>query len=459
MLRSDLWPLGPQQIIITDPDIALHITAVKNQPKHPAEGMFIDPIVGRGNIVAADGPFWKHLHQMLAPAFAISHVRNMVGMIAEEVMTFRSILHSNAQSGQVFSLETTSSNLTFDIIGKATFGYSLNSQYKTSPALEYFDDICHSFIIERDGWNPFSKFVASRKRLAATKKLDALIGGMIKERFDVLQRDNITIGQKRGLSILDLVLRDHIEETRKADRQTSNLGPGFLELAITQIKTLLLGGTGTTTDTVCFIFMLLSTHPVVVQKLREEHDHIFTPSIDATYTMLHEYPGKINDLEYTSNVIKETLRLYPVGNTARAADSTGFITYDGQQWETTGHMICPVQHAMHYNPKFFPNPSSFDPDRFSRDESPRHAWRPFERGSRACLGQTLAMDELKIILLLTVRDFDFECANLEPNETQRVPWSTLDLTFGDRAFQQFIFEARPRDGMPMTVKAVARSDV
>lgn len=105
-----------------------------------------------------------------------------------------------------------------------------------------------------------------------------------------------------------------------------------------------------------------------------------------------------------------------------------------------------------YNPKFFPNPGTFDPDRYGREESPRHAWRPFERGPRACLGQTLAMDEMKIILLLTVRDFDFQCANLKPNKTQRVPWTDLDLTFGDLAFQDFVFEARPRDGMPMTVK-------
>ena len=59
------------------------------------------------------------------------------------------------------------------------------------------------------------------------------------------------------------------------------------------------------------------------------------------------------------------------------------------------------------------------------------------------------MDELKITLLLIVRDFDFHNANLNPNKTPRVGWTDLDLTFGDRAFQEFVFEAKPREGMPM----------
>jgi hypothetical protein len=62
------------------------------------------------------------------------------------------------------------------------------------------------------------------------------------------------------------------------------------------------------------------------------------------------------------------------------------------------------------------------------------------------------MDELVITLLLTIRDFDFTCADLKPNQTPRTEWFDLDLQFGDRAYQEFVFEAKPRDGMPMTIK-------
>lgn len=197
----------------------------------------------------------------------------------------------------------------------------------------------------------------------------------------------------------------------------------------------------------------LSVHPQVVRKLREEHDAVFAKGIDATYKLLQEAPYKLNQLEYTTNVVKEVLRFYPIGNTARAElPDEKFLAYQGQHYSTAGKMVLPVQMAMHMNNEVFPNATQFDPDRYVRADFPRNAWRPFERGPRACLGQPLAMDELKIALLLTIREFDFTCADLKPNKTPRVGWTDWDLTFGDRAFQEFVFEARPRDGMPMTVK-------
>lgn len=187
--------------------------------------------------------------------------------------------------------------------------------------------------------------------------------------------------------------------------------------------------------------------------LHLQHDTVFTKGIDATYEMLCREPYRLNQLEYTTNVIKEVLRFYPVGNTARASHpAEPFLEYKGERYSTKDKMVCPVQMSMHMNPDIFTNPLVFDPDRFARQDFERLAWRPFERGPRGCLGQPLAMDELKIALLLTIRDFDFTCADLKPNKTQRVGWTNWDLVFGDRAFQEFVFEARPRDGMPMTVK-------
>jgi cytochrome P450 len=169
--------------------------------------------------------------------------------------------------------------------------------------------------------------------------------------------------------------------------------------------------------------------------------------------MLQDDPYRLNKLEYTTNVVKEVLRLYPIGNTARAEHATEkFLTYNGQQYSTKGKLICPLPLSMHMDENLFANPTSFDPDRFARQDFPRNAWRPFERGPRACVATPMAMDELKIALLLTIRDFDFECTDLKPNETPRVNWTDWDLTFGDRAFQEFVLEARPRDGFPMKFK-------
>ena len=68
------------------------------------------------------------------------------------------------------------------------------------------------------------------------------------------------------------------------------------------------------------------------------------------------------------------------------------------------------------------------------------------------MGQNLAQDELRIILLMTARDYEFECAGLQPNEEPKMCYTELDTVFGDIVFQELGLEARPRGGMMMRCK-------
>jgi cytochrome P450 len=68
------------------------------------------------------------------------------------------------------------------------------------------------------------------------------------------------------------------------------------------------------------MLMLLSKSPEVVEKLREEHDRVFDPHFSTTLEILNDSPQKTNELEYTTAVVKETLRLFPVGIGARRAE-------------------------------------------------------------------------------------------------------------------------------------------
>ena len=99
----DLWPVACGQVVVTDPDVALHMTTIRNHPKHEAEKWFIDPLIGEGNIVTTEGPRWKYLHKMrmklphikfnrtcadfmppplVSPAFSITHISNLRPMVA-----------------------------------------------------------------------------------------------------------------------------------------------------------------------------------------------------------------------------------------------------------------------------------------------------------------------------------------------------------------------------------------
>lgn len=63
--------------------------------------------------------------------------------------------------------------------------------------------------------------------------------------------------------------------------------------------------------------MLLSAFPEALQKVREEHDRVFGKTFDDTLQALSEDPSLINDLPYTTAVIQETLRMFPIGMIVR----------------------------------------------------------------------------------------------------------------------------------------------
>jgi cytochrome P450 len=184
----DLWPVSWGQIVVTDPDVARNLTTIRDHPKHEGEGQMIDPLIGNGNIVTSNGSQWKHLHKMLSPAFAISHITNMRPMVADEVMKFRCILDEKARSGEVFKLEDPTQHLTFDVISTATFGRSLDAQAKGSPALQHFENMCRAYMVTRESLNYVRNFIVNRTVFAERSKLDAMVEALIKERFEIVKR-------------------------------------------------------------------------------------------------------------------------------------------------------------------------------------------------------------------------------------------------------------------------------
>ena len=74
-------------------------------------------------------------------------------------------------------------------------------------------------------------------------------------------------------------------------------------------------------------YMLLSKSPDVVAKMREEHTRVFDSSYDETIEILQDSPSKLDELKYTTAVINEALRLFPVGFGVREA-AEGYTPLD-----------------------------------------------------------------------------------------------------------------------------------
>jgi cytochrome P450 len=114
--------------------------------------------------------------------------------------------------------------------------------------------------------------------------------------------------------------------------------------------------------------------------------------------------------ECLEQVLKETLRLYPavhlVGRTALQDVELGrYLVRKGEE------VVLPL-YVMQRNPRLFRRPDAFEPERWAdrgkHATCPRYAHLPFSTGERVCVGQAVAMVELRNVVAAVLRDFRVE---------------------------------------------------
>lgn len=159
-------------------------------------------------------------------------------------------------------------------------------------------------------------------------------------------------------------------------------------------------GHDTTAGGISWTLYLLGLHPDVQQQVYEELESIFNGS---------DRPAVLEDLhamKYLERVIKEAMRLYPpVPSFSRILSEDIELDHYTLPKET---MIRIGVYYLHRDPRFFPEPEKFLPDRFLPENTvSRHpfAYIPFSAGPRNCLGQKFALYEEKSVLSSILRNF------------------------------------------------------
>ncbi|CAG2108556.1 unnamed protein product, partial [Medioppia subpectinata] len=127
-------------------------------------------------------------------------------------------------------------------------------------------------------------------------------------------------------------------------------------------------------------------------------------------------------MPYLDAILSETGRKYPpVATVERQAVAeyqladTGITLPAGQEIEI------PV-YAVHHNPEYYPDPETFDPDRFMPDN--RHniqpyTYLPFGAGPRNCLGMRVALMKAKLCVVHLIQKYRFV----------RIPKTSVPLKF------------------------------
>jgi hypothetical protein len=62
-----------------------------------------------------------------------------------------------------------------------------------------------------------------------------------------------------------------------------------------------------------------------MKRLREEHDRIFGTDLATTAETIRKYPSKTNELEYTTAVLKEVMRFFPIGSATKENPAGSYV--------------------------------------------------------------------------------------------------------------------------------------
>ena len=167
-----------------------------------------------------------------------------------------------------------------------------------------------------------------------------------------------------------------------------------------------LAGADTSSSATSFMLYSLLKHPDVLERVREEADHLFADGAPTA--------AGLNDMPVTQRAIQETLRLHPIVPVMVRTVANSF-EFEGY-WIPAGTPVWVAMPVSHHLPELFPNPERFDIDRFlpeRREHGQPGAYLPFGFGPHSCLGQGAAQAQMTLITATILHRAEIE---LDPHD-------------------------------------------
>jgi cytochrome P450 len=312
------------------------------------------------NLFTSDGAAWTARRRMLSPLFlpqVIERYRAIVLRQTDHVL-------SRVGEGEV-DVSRAANTIALLSVAESLFGAAVN-------------DVVDEFLD-----------VASRLQAAVNRQIQS----PLLLPLWLPTRDNRTI--RSALRFFDGLISPLITARRRSPGQHNDLLAALLAAtdseggarltdreAIDEAVTMLLAGSDTTAAALSWSAYLLAKHPDIQQQ------------------------ASAADEGFTECVFQEAMRLYPpaIAIARQAADPVAI----GGVEVPRGALVFVSVYTIHHDPRWFPQPERFEPERFSAiraAEIREHSYLPFGLGPRACIGRRFAMMEGVAVLGALVRRY------------------------------------------------------
>lgn len=119
VLYMDLWPLVPQIMSITNPDMSTQITISPSLPKHHHFQQYHIGTLTKGiDMLSSNGDLWRSLRSVYSTGFSAKNISSMAPWFMEEINVFKKRLLDAADTGETIELEAYCLDLTLDVIAR-----------------------------------------------------------------------------------------------------------------------------------------------------------------------------------------------------------------------------------------------------------------------------------------------------------------------------------------------------
>ena len=373
-------------------------------------------VLAGDGLVLSDGEFWLRQRRIAQPAFHRQRIAGFANVMIEAATGLAERLAPFAQSGQPLDLAQEMTQLTLTVVCETLLGGDVNTaRQKVSEAFSVLNHLSMERAQSRFVLPLWLPTAGNRRFRTHLHALDEAV-------YEIITRRRAA--HEEAGDLLSMLLQARDPET----------GEGMSDLQLRdEVTTMLLAGHETTAVTLAWALYLLSQHPDVEARLREElRDVLGGPGgRPPTYEDLDR-------LEYTRMVIDETLRLYPPiwALNRHVAEDTELGGYP----LTRGMIILTSPWVTHRSPAIWEAPEAFRPERFAagrKEALPRYAYFPFIGGARQCIGNHFALMEAQLVLATLYQRYHFALWPGHPVEPEPV------LTL------------RPKHGMRMRIELAA----
>ncbi|KAF8393607.1 hypothetical protein HHK36_021851 [Tetracentron sinense] len=427
---SGWFHLGRQPlIIVADPELSREVGIKKFKDlsnRSLPSAMSETPIHQKG-LFGSRNARWSTMRNTITSYHQPSHLSNLVPIMQSVINSATLNLPISEEEDITFS--NFSLKLATDVLGLAAFGVDFGLSKQQSPLYKPMNS-CNE---EESDFIKQHIYSTTSLKMDLSGSISVILGlllPIIQEPFlHVLKRIPGTIDwkidqtNKKLSSRLDEIvekrakdndrgLKDFLSlilKAREAETVSKNIFTSDYISALTYEH--LLAGSATTAFTISSTIYLVAEHPEVEKKMLQEIDGaMVTYSLDIATVYSLKLSFELH-FKPTYRVIKEAMRFYTVSplvarEASKQVEIGGYVLPKGTWvWIAIG--------ALHKDPKHFPEPDEFRPERFDpscEEEKQRHpyAYIPFGIGPRGCIGQKFAMQEVKLSLIHLYRRYLFQ---------------------------------------------------